>query len=335
MSGLSREAAEVHAAALLVDLHCDLLLTSYFLGWDWRKAHAPNPLPGAPLMGHCDLPRLVAGNWGCLALGVVTNPLRGESGPAAISSDLDRMEAEIARAPEALVRVHTAAEVRAARKAGKIAVFAGLEGAHGLNGSLDPLPGFAERGLGYVGLVHFSKNAACRPMVGWGQSETEGLTNFGRDLVDACRAHRVMVDVAHVNKPGVLETCKRAQAPVICSHTAMSAVHPSPRNIDDAQLRAIADTGGVVGVIFVAPFLGRGGVDAVVAHLDHIKKTVGVAHAAIGTDWEGFATYPADLNSADKMPILTEALLKKGWTADEIFACYGENALRVMEAVRG
>ena len=335
MRAVSAEAHAVHAAALLVDLHCDLLLTSYFLGWDWRRRHANNPLPGAPLMGHCDLPRLQAGNWGCLALGVVTNPLRGSSGPAAISGDLDRMEAEIARAPEALVRVRSVAEVRAARAAGKIAVFAGLEGAHGLHAKVDPLEGFAARGLGYVGLAHFSKNAACRPMVGWGQSETEGLTDFGRELVDACRAHKVMVDVAHVNKPGLLEACKRAQAPVICSHTAMSAVHPSPRNIDDAQLRAVADTGGVVGIIFVAPFLGKGGVEAVVAHLDHIKKTVGVQHAAIGTDWEGFATYPADLDSADKMPLLTEALLRRGWSAEEIHAAYGENALRVMGAVMG
>ena len=335
MGGISREAREVHDAALIVDLHCDLLLTRYFTGWDWTRRHRANPLPAAPLMGHTDLPRLREGNVGCLAMGIVTNPLRGRSGPAAVSGDLDRLAAMVAEAGGEVEIATTAQAVRTARERGKIACFAGLEGAHGLDGRLDALAGYKARGLGYVGLAHFSANAACRPMVGWGQSRTEGLSDYGRDLCDALHDLRIVVDVAHVNKPGVLEVTARAPGPVVCSHTACDAVYPSPRSLDDDQLRAIADTGGVIGVIFARPFLGPGGVGAVVAHLDHIRRTVGVDHAALGTDWEGWTLYPDGLESAEKLPALTDALLRAGLSPDEILAIYGENFLRVLAEVSG
>jgi membrane dipeptidase len=87
-------------------------------------------------------------------------------------------------------------------------------------------------------------------------------------------------------------------------------------------------------VIFVTPFIGPGGVEAVVAHLEHIRRLVGVEHCAIGTDWEGWAVYPDGLDSAEKLPLLTEALLRRGWSAEDIFAAYGGNFLRVMQAAQ-
>lgn len=335
MTGISSEARAVHDAALIVDLHCDLLLTSFFLGWDWKRRHAPNPLPGAPLMGHCDLPRLREGNVGCLGLGVVVNPLRGRSGPEAIRLDLDRMNREAAESPDALVVCGDAASIRAARAAGKISCFAGLEGAHALDARLDILPDLHARGLRYVTLAHFTDNAACPPMVGWGASATRGLTAYGHELVDALVELGVVVDLAHVGRAAFFEAAKRARRPVFVTHTACNAVYGSPRGLDDDQIRAVADTGGVVGVIFVTPFIGGGGVAQVVRHLEHLRKTVGVAHIAIGTDWEGFSLYPSDLASAEQLPALTEALLKNGWKPEEIHAAYGENTLRVIEAVCG
>ena len=328
---ISEEARAVHAASLVVDLHCDLLLTSYFLRWNWLRRHRPNPFPGAPLMGHCDIPRLRAGNVGCLALGLVISPLRRRSGPQAIRSDFDRLDGILASAGEHLVLARSAQQIRTARKQDRIAVFAGLEGAHGLDGRLDDLVDFRQRGLGYVGLVHFSPSPAGWPMVGWRAARSRGLKPYGRSLVQTLNTLGIVVDVAHLSHAGLLEVCHRSQAPVICSHTACTAVHPSPRGLDDEALVAIARTGGVVGVIFVRPFIGPGGVEAVVDHLDHIRRLVGVEHCAIGSDWEGWAWYPGALGSADRLPLLTDALLRRGWRPDEIMAAYGGNFLRVLD----
>ena len=77
--------------------------------------------------------------------------------------------------------------------------------------------------------MHFTANWAARPMVGAGASSTHGLTDAGRGLVDALNELGILVDVAHLNRPGVFEVCARSTAPVICSHTACNAVHRSPR----------------------------------------------------------------------------------------------------------
>jgi membrane dipeptidase len=331
----STTAGEVHDAALVVDLHCDLLLTTQFLRWDWTRQHRPNPLPGGALMGQCDIPRMKAGNVGCLGLGLVVNPLRRRSAPAAVYRDLDRLQRVVSSAPADLAIATSPQAIRTARSRGQIACFAGLEGAHGLNGSIEELPRMQAQGLVYVGLAHFTRNKACRPMVGWGAKAAAGLTDHGRELVDACNRLGLVVDVAHVNRAGLLETCTRSTAPVICSHTACVAVHSSPRGLDDAQIEAVAKTGGVIGVIFATPFIGRGpGVQQVVAHMDHIKRLVGIEHVALGTDWEGWVIYPEALSSAEKLPALTQGLLQHGWTAEEVHAAYGENFLRVLGEVQ-
>jgi len=286
-------------------------------------------------MGHVDLPRLKAGNVGCMALGVVTNPLRRRSGPDAIIRDLVQLRAEIAKRPDALAFTGSADALRAARAARKIGCFGALEGAHGLDARLDDLPMLREAGLCAVGLAHFSANAACRPMVGWGADNGAPLTPYGRDLVDTLQHLGMLVDLAHVGRAAALEACAQARRPMVISHTACSAVWPSPRGVDDALVRAVAGTGGVVGVIFVSPFIGPGGIAQVVRHLEHLRRTVGVAHVALGSDWEGFALYPRELDGPDRLPFLTQALLDRGWLHEDILAVLGGNFLRVFEDAVG
>ena len=153
--------------------------------------------------------------------------------------------------------------------------------------------------------------------------------------MEALHQNRILVDVAHLNRAGLFEVCETTPNPVICSHTACNAVHASPRGLDPDAIRAVANTGGVVGVIFVSFFIGPGGIDQVVRHLEHIRNIAGIEACAIGTDWEGFALYPEALNSAEKLPMLTQALLDAGWSPSDIKKAYGENFLRVVQAVRG
>ncbi len=329
---ISGEAALLHRDAFFVDLHCDLLLTTVLTGWQWDRHHSPNPFPGAPLMGHVDIPRLKAGGVNGLGLGIVTLPFMGKK---AIEYQVNLFEKRLEKHAADLGIAHTATDMLNLKNSGKIACFLGLEGVHSLHGNWSALSSLAKRGLLYTGLVHFTRNQAASPMVGWGANPERPLTPLGHDLVETLQENQILVDVAHLNRAGLFEICESSASPVICSHTACNAVHSSPRGLDPDALKAIADTGGVVGVIFVNLFIGRGGIEQVVRHLDHIKNTAGIEACAIGTDWEGFALYPGELNSADKLPMLTQALLDAGWSPSDIKKAYGENFLRVVQAVRG
>ena len=117
---------------------------------------------------------------------------------------------------------------------------------------------FARRGVRYLGLLHFSANAIGRPARGFRARADRGLTPFGVEVVDACARLGVLVDLAHINRRGFLEAVARRPGPLLVSHTGVCGVTPHWRNIDDEQLRAVADSGGCVGVVFAPRYLGGG-----------------------------------------------------------------------------
>ena len=180
----------LHRDALILDLHCDLLLTTTLLRWRWDKRHRPNPFPGSPLMGQVDLPRLREGGIDGMGLGVVTFPL---SGPRAIYRMFDRLEDRLKRHAGELVLATTTEEILEAKAMGRISCFAALEGVHSLRGDLAPLEKLRERGLVYTGLVHFTRNWAGTPMFGLGADRDTGLTQAGRELVRELEENQVLV----------------------------------------------------------------------------------------------------------------------------------------------
>lgn len=331
------EVRAFHDDCLVIDLHCDVLLNETLLGYDPARLHR-NRVPGSPWLWHTDIPRLKAGGVGGVAMGIVVNPLRRGSALRASLSGLDRMAAWQRLAPGDVALASSAADIVAARTAGKVALFAGLEGAHGLGGRLDPLPDMRRRGLRYVGLAHFTRNEACRPAWGWGADPDLGLTAFGRDLVDELDRLRILVDLAHVNRKGFMEAIARSQAPVIVSHTGVTGVHRHWRNIDDDQIRAVADKGGVVGIIFAPAFLGvpaSRGTEGIVAHVRHVIDLVGDDHVAIGSDLDGFIVPPRDLRDVSCLPVLTWRMEEAGLSETAIRKCLGTNMLRVFGEVCG
>jgi membrane dipeptidase len=119
------------------------------------------------------------------------------------------------------------------------------------------------------------------------------------------------------------------------SHTGASAVHPHWRNIDDEQIRAVARTGGCVGVIYSRSFLGSEHLEGVCEHLVHLLEVGGEDLPALGSDWDGFVTPPAGLEDASQLPNLTAALLGRGLEQRVVAKMLGGNALRVLESVAG
>jgi membrane dipeptidase len=325
------EARALHARFPAIDFHADSLMWSRWVSYDLHARHEP-PLPFAAVGGHVDVPRLLEGGYGAQFFGLVSLPVGQRSGLAAvIDEQIDALERAVAQKPDRLVKVWTGADIRAARARGAIGALLGIEGAHALEGDADKLEHFARRGVRYLGLSHFSANQASFPAYGRGRRDAEGLTSFGRELVRRAESLRVLVDLAHINKKGFMEVCAMATRPPIVSHTGVAGAFEHWRNIDDEQLRAVADKGGVVGIIFCPKFLGGDGLGPVVKHLLHIIDVCGEDAPALGSDWDGFIVPTNDLCDAAHLPLLTDALLEAGLDEATIGKILHGNAMRVLE----
>jgi membrane dipeptidase len=326
----SPEAHAIHRRFPAIDLHADSLMWSRWVGYDLQERHEP-PLPWAALGGHVDVPRLVEGGIGAQFFGLVSLPMGQRSGLSmVIDEQIDALERQIAHNPARLTKVWSPSDIARAEARGAIGALLGIEGAHALEGDLDKLDHFARRGVRYLGLCHFSANEACYPAYGYGRRHSEGLTPFGRELIRRAESLGVLVDLAHINRRGLLEACALATRPPIISHTGVAGAFAHWRNIDDEQLRAVADKGGCVGVIFCPKFLGGDGLAPVVRHLEHIIKVAGEDTPALGSDWDGFIVPTRDLCDAAHLPLLTDALLAAGFREELIGKILHGNAMRVL-----
>jgi membrane dipeptidase len=303
------------------------------IGYDLAARHE-RPMPKrVNVFGHVDLPRLRDGGVAGQFFSFWTTPYPERGCARAVATQLDALDDAMDRNPSELGWTRTGADVRAAKTAGKIAALGGIEGGQALEGSLEPIEAFARRGVRYLGLLHFSRNAIGRPAKGRGADAGEGLTGFGRDVVRECERCGVIVDLAHINRRGYFDALEVATLPPMVSHTGVLGVHDHWRNIDDEQLRAIADKGGCVGIIFARRYLGGASIDAVVDHLLHIIDVAGADVPALGSDFDGFVVPPEGLEDVAALPNLTVALSRRGVPTNVLEKILGANVLRVLDAV--
>lgn len=323
-----------HQAAAPLDMHVDFILQRRLFGY--RPAHAhPAGLSGQPLFWHCDLPRMQQAHYAGAILGVHYWPWQSERGWKECNKQIDLIDA-LCDAPT-VRRVRQFADWQHARDADQIALGVGVEGAHQLNGKLARVADLARRHVTYLTLTHFSKNDAVTPCMGRGANETDGLSGWGHELVQELNQKGIAVDVAHVNGPGVLDVCRVSRAPVLATHTCARGLYPSARGIGDAQIDAIAETGGVIGVIFGTHFLcgkRRATTHVIADHIDYIVQRVGVEHVGFGSDYDGWlASIPSDQRDCRDSVKLTDILLDRGYSSHDIYKMYRGNTLRALRAV--
>ncbi|TXH75165.1 MAG: peptidase M19 [Lysobacteraceae bacterium] len=286
-----------------------------------------------------------------------------ESTKAAIGA----WESIVTRYPAYLLHVRDGADLRRARREGKLGLIYGFQGTEPLGEDIERIPMFRARGVRVIQLTHNRRN-----LVGDGCMEPgdAGLSNYGRQVVDRLNAERIVVDLAHGAPRTIREGIAASRAPALISHTGCRALADHPRNVDDATLRALADKGGAAGIIFW-PYLR---VDAqpmaidVIRHIEHAVNVCGEDHVGIGTDsgiapiertpefernnreWVAYAvedgifqrgrpadlyTFIPDLNQADRFDRLAMLLSKRGHSDARIEKILGGNFARVMEEVWG
>ena len=247
-STVSPRARQLHQRAIVVDTHDDTTQRLIFdKTFDIGARHAD---------GSIDIPRMREGGLDALFFSIwITGDV---TGPTAVKRALQQIDAvrEAARThPRELVLATTAADIRQAAAAGKIAALIGVEGGHMLDQDLGVLRNFAALGVRYLTLTH-SLNTT------WADSSGDtpahnGLTAFGRDVVHELNRLGVMVDLSHVADKTFYDALETTRAPVLLSHSSMRAIANHPRNITDDMLRALAVNGGVVMINYNAAFLSE------------------------------------------------------------------------------
>lgn len=347
--GVSQAAAELFVASDVIDLHIDTFIPPRLplVRYDVDKRH-DKVLLGGRFFGHLDIPRILESGLSGAMWSITTNPFRRALRRWVVfQKNFERFQAMLARHPGSLELARTPAEYRAARARGAHAVMPAIQGGNALEkapaglDSIDWLGG-AHCPIVRVTLVHLTNAAygiTSSPFKLW--KGKRGLTEVGRDFVRHLNERRVFVDLAHINRQGFWDAVAvhDKSQPLIATHTGVCGVKPHWRNLDDAQLKAIADTGGVIGIIFSRAFLKvRGGPDdagMIVDHMAHVIDVAGEDAVAIGSDYDGAIVPPKDLRSGEAYVRLVDKMLARGFGEARIQKLLGGNFLRSFELLRG
>jgi membrane dipeptidase len=337
------EVMRVHRSAILIDTHNDVT-SATVAGLDIGK-------PNTNRM--TDLPRMKKGGMGAqfFAVYVAASYVEGNHAANRTLQMIDTVRHDIIeKYPNDFLFATTAADIRRAHKQNKIAALLGIEGGHAIEDSLRLLRRYYDEGVRYMTLTHANSNHWADSS-GDANQPNHGLSPFGKEVVGEMNRLGMMVDISHVSDKTFWDALETSKAPIFASHSSCRAISPAPRNMTDEMIAALAKKGGVVQINFSCDFLNadvlkveaaggaptatklRATLADVVQHIDHVVAIGGIGAVGLGSDFDGISCAPVGLDSVDKWPNLTRALLEEGYTAAEIRKIYGENTLRLMAEV--
>jgi membrane dipeptidase len=357
---ISEQSSRIHDAAILIDGHNDLPWALRATGdMAYGSLDLEKPLDGF----HTDIPRLRLGGvkgqfWSVWIPGTHENPAR------TVTQQIDLVTRMIERYPHAFELALSARDIERIARGGKIASLIGIEGGIAIENDLAQLRAFHALGARYMTLTHnetidWADSAT-------DEAKHGGLTPFGERVVREMNRLGMLVDISHVSAATMDDVLRVSRAPVIASHSGAYTIAPHPRNVPDEILVRVKANGGVVMVVFFPGFVDAGQARALVAakeelrakypdpkefeskyrdwfkaqkfppisvkdvalHIDHIVKTAGIDHVGVGSDFDGINTTPTDLRDVADFPNLTEELLSRGYSEEDVKKILGGNLLR-------
>ncbi|HNO80198.1 MAG TPA: dipeptidase [Phycisphaerae bacterium] len=368
---ITDEGRRIHDAGILIDGHNDL-------PWQLRKRARKNMGP-VDLRKHqdslqTDIPRLKKGGLDA-QFWVVYIPADTPQDGTAKREALEQFEViekMVKDYPETFERALSVDDIVRIHGEGKIASMIGVEGGHMIEGSLETLKEFYDRGARYMGLTHSDS-------LDWADSATDdakchGLSEFGKSVVLEMNRLGMLVDLAHVSHETMRAVLKTSKSPVIFSHSSSYAIAPHMRNVPDDVLKMVKENKGVVMVNFYSGYVHPEGarivskefeverdlkakypkkedfdaawdnwkaehpvpdgtVHTLVDHIDHIVEVAGIDHVGIGSDYDGVGQLPAQLEDVSCFPYITQELLNRGYSETDIHKVMGGNLLRVFREV--
>ena len=361
---VAAEAQRIAQQYLLIDTHIDV---PYRLQEHWED------VTQATAKGEFDYPRAKKGGLNAPFMSVYIPASYEKTGGGALLANqlIDSMEALVGRAPDKFAMAYRSDDLAVQFKQGKISLALGMENGTPINGKLENLRHFYQRGIRYITLAHSESNHIADSSYDLRRPH-KGLSPFGEQVVVEMNKLGMMIDISHVSDAAFYKVLSLTKAPVIASHSSLRAFVPGfERNMDDKMIQALAKNGGVIQINFGSSFVisranqwglqfkaaakaaGKSqddeayraeylqkhpypfaNVDTVLKHIDHVVKLVGIEHVGIGSDFDGVGdSLPDGLKDVSMYPNLIEGLLKRGYSEADIVKIMSGNLLRVWRQV--
>jgi len=317
----------VHSKYTLIDLHNDVLeVMVQDTGYHLKDFHTYN---------HTDIPRLQIGGVDVQFFSIWVSPTAYTNyfDQALVMRDL--FYSELNDNPNTIQQATNLDEALTINSQNKIAAVIGVEGGHHIENSLEKLYTLYNAGMRYL-TITWNNSTGWAISAKDARSEIQGLSAFGRDVIRKLDSLGVIIDVSHVGIKTIQDILTVTTNPIVATHSGARSIHNHYRNLYDWQIQDIANTGGVIGVVFY-PYCLNGtstsSIADVIEHIDYIVNLVGEDYAAIGSDFDGIEVTPFGLDDTSKFPDLTLALLTHGYTELQVAKFLGGNFKRVFETV--
>lgn len=331
-----REACQVHQRILTLDTHCD---TPMFFpqGIDFGSRD-PKIL--------VDLHKMTEGHQDAVVMAAyLPQPKIGETFSSQVAFDVkgpteyadlifDKIEDIVSQHKDHLSIARTPGDLYEDKRKGRKSVMLAIENGLALNGSLQNLRHFAQRGIVYMTLCHNGDNDICDSAKGC--NTHGGVSLFGEQVIREMNRLGIMVDLSHANEKSFYDALEISQLPIVCSHSSCRALCDHPRNLTDEQLRALAATGGVAQITLYHGFLRKDGEATVydaLQHLEHAIQVAGIDHVGLGTDFDGDGGVRGLANAAELLNFTRQLMLRR-YSERDIQKIWGGNFLRVMAQVQ-
>ena len=331
-----RRTCDLHQRILTLDTHCD---TPMFFpqGVDFGSRD-PRILVDLHKMseGHQDATIMVC---------YLPQPQQDETFSSKVDFDVngpteyadlifDKIETIVEQNKQYLSIARTPADLYANKRQGRKSIMLGIENGLALDGHLDRLQHFAQRGIVYMTLCHNGDNDICDSARG--NHTHNGISSFGKQVVREMNRLGILVDLSHAGEKSFYDALELSSQPIVCSHSSCRALCDHPRNLTDDQMRALAAKGGVMQITMYNGFLVKDGEATVLdalRHLAHAIEVMGIDHVGIGTDFDGDGGVRGMANSSELLNF-TRLLLARGYSEQDIEKIWGGNFLRVMTQVQ-
>jgi membrane dipeptidase len=336
-------ARRIHAQSIVVDTHNDTILSLIkappFVSSENEPISPRRSLGERSDFGQIDIPRIREGGVNCMFFAMYVSP-QYTSRLLRLVQMLDAFQAEAEKNKDTLTVATSYKEIMKAVKEDKIVAVITVEGGEPLEGRIDSLRTIYRLGARSLTLTHFPRNE-----LGDGSGADSGshLTDFGREVVEEMNRLGMIVDISHLNETGFWDVIELTKAPILATHSNCKALCSHHRNLTDDQIKALAENGGVMNLSFCGGFIKDGvGFDTEsvkkvkiedwLDHLDHAVELVGTSHVGLGSDLDGGCGFP-DLNDVTRFPYLTEGMVSRGYSDQDIEKILGGNDLRVFKRV--